>query len=96
LNLLVAIIERGKKRADFWVLGADGKYQPVPVGADGIYRSTVIPDFWLRVDWLWSEEKPDPLSTFAEIVGPARIISALQQLIAQGPSDGPVNGKAEA
>jgi Uma2 family endonuclease len=78
----------GKERADFWILDANGKYQPVPLDERQIYRSTVIPGFWLRVDWLWQEEKPDPQLTFAEIVGPQRIIDALNQMMAQGARNG--------
>lgn len=85
----------GKERADFWILDEDGKYQPVPVGADGVYHSTVIPGFWLRADWLWPDEKPDPQLTFAEIVGPERIIAALQPLIGQSASARAANGEAK-
>jgi Uma2 family endonuclease len=75
----------GKERADFWVLGADGKYQPVLLDADGVYRSTVIPGFWLRSDWLWQADKPDPLLTFAEITHfPDHIVDTLRQMMARG------------
>jgi len=75
----------GKERADFWVLDEHGRYRPIPIGEDGIYRSAVVPGFWLRVDWLWAEELPDALLTFAEIVGPSRVIEALQDMAASGP-----------
>jgi hypothetical protein len=56
-----------------------GQFQPVAPDSDGTYRSTVVPGLWLRVDWLWAEELPDPLFTFAEIAGlPAEIVAALQ------------------
>ncbi len=64
-------------RADFYVLDERGRYKPVPIGADGVYRSTVLNGFWLRVDWLWAEEPTDPLRALAEIVGRDRIIAAL-------------------
>jgi Uma2 family endonuclease len=76
----------GQEQADFWVLNEEGKYQPVPVGEDGVYRSTVIPGFWLRVDWLWEEELPDPLMTFGEIVGfPPEVLETLREIAARGP-----------
>ena len=53
-----------------------GVYQPVPV-ADGIYHSTVLPNFWLKVDWLWAEE-PNPLAALAEVVGAEQLIKAVQ------------------
>ncbi|MBS1253666.1 MAG: hypothetical protein MAG451_02719 [Anaerolineales bacterium] len=73
----------GTERADFWVLDAAGRYQPAPADEDGVYRSTVVPGFWLRVDWLWAEELPDPLRTFAEIAGPTQVMEALQELVAR-------------
>ncbi len=78
----------GQERAEFWVLDAEGKYQPGVVDEDGVYRSAVLPGFWLRVDWLWQEELPDPLLTFAEIVGPSRVMEALRELAARGPQTG--------
>jgi Uma2 family endonuclease len=59
----------GYERADFWVLDEAGRYAPVPLDAQGIYRSAVIPGFWLNVNWLWEEELPDYLRIFAQIAG---------------------------
>lgn len=64
-------------RADFYVLDAQGRYQPVPLGADNVYRSTVLPNFWLKVDWLW-QESPNALAALAEIVGPEQVVAALR------------------
>ena len=76
----------GLERADFWVLDETGRYRPVPIDAQGIYRSTVIPGFWLRVDWLWADELPDPQQTFAQIAGfPSEVIAALKALAERGP-----------
>lgn len=45
------LVDRDSTTAEFYVL-QDGRFQPVePV--DGIYRSTVLPGFWMRVEWLW-------------------------------------------
>ena len=65
-----------RKRADFFVLDDQGVYQPVPV-TDGVYHSTVLPNFWLKVDWLWAEE-PNPLAALAEVVGAEQLIKAIQ------------------
>lgn len=59
----------GRQRADFWVLGQDGSYQPVTPDADGVYRARVLPGFWLRTVWLAADPLPDPLMTLAEIAG---------------------------
>ena len=68
-----------RQRADFWLLDADGRYQPIPIGQDGRYRSTVLPNFWLDVNWLWQNELPSPLLTLAKIVGTQALIDTLRQ-----------------
>lgn len=74
-----------RPRAWFYQLGTDGIYQAIAVGADGIYRSKVLPGFWLRLDWLWAEQ-PDPLRALAEIIGPEPMAQALRQALANPPS----------
>ncbi len=80
----------GEEQVDFWVRDEDGKYRAVAIGDDGIYRSAVLSGFWLRVDWLWMEELPDPLLTFAQIAGfPSDMIEALQEIATRGPQPSP-------
>jgi len=57
----------GQERADFYQLNADGRYQHIPADQAGIYRSQAVPDFWLRVDWLWRQPLPDPTDALLEI-----------------------------
>jgi len=52
------------------VLDAQGKYRPAPLDDAGIYRSTVLPNFWFDTNWLWQEELPDPVELLAQIMGP--------------------------
>jgi Uma2 family endonuclease len=66
-----------RQRAQFYQLGTDGQYRLIPLEADGIYRSAVLPDFWLKVDWLW-EAEPDVLRAIAEIIGPEQVAQALR------------------
>jgi Uma2 family endonuclease len=61
-----------RRRADFYVLGENGKYQPVPIPNDNRYHSTVLPGFWLDVEWLWQED-PNELAALTEIVGAERL-----------------------
>ncbi|CAN5780601.1 hypothetical protein BH10CHL1_BH10CHL1_30630 [soil metagenome] len=68
-----------RERADFWILDDNGLYGPVPLD-QGIYRSTVLPNFWLNVNWLWQDKLPDPLSALARIVGPDTLIAFLQRM----------------
>ncbi|MBI3913963.1 MAG: Uma2 family endonuclease [Chloroflexi bacterium] len=67
-----------QKRAWFYQLGPDGKFRETPPDARGIYHSALLPNFWLRVEWLWNEE-PNELSALAEIIGPDRFAEALRQ-----------------
>lgn len=66
-----------RQRADFYVLDANGRYRPVLVSDDGIYRSTVLEGFWLDVKWLWQKD-PNPLSALAHVVGPDKLIEAIR------------------
>lgn len=66
-----------RQREDFWTLDEDGRYQPIMIGKDRIFRSTLLPDFWLRLDWLHQDPLPEALKAFAEIVGLQNVIQAL-------------------
>jgi Uma2 family endonuclease len=68
----------GRERADFYVLDEKGRYRPVPPDRDGRYDSTVLPGFWLQVDWLTSAEPPAVLTALAQVVGPQKLVEAIQ------------------
>ena len=57
-----------QQQVDFYILDQDGLYQAAPLGDDGRYHSVVLPNFWLNLDWLWSETLPNPQLSFAEIM----------------------------
>lgn len=57
------LIDPEKKTAEFFEVGFDGRYYPVPL-CDGAFRSTVVPGFWLKPAWLWE----DPLPNTMEVV----------------------------
>jgi hypothetical protein len=59
----------GSTRADFWVLGEDGRYRPMPVEPNGIYHSTVLPNFKLDVNTLLTDEELDPVQALIDMVG---------------------------
>ncbi len=70
----------GQQRAWFYQLDRTGRYQPVQPDAQGIYRSVVLPGFWLRVEWLW-EAQPDALRALGEIVGLEQFVEALRRTL---------------
>ena len=51
--------------ARFYVL-EDGRYFEAFPDEDGVYHSTAMPGFWLRLSWLW-EEEPRALAAWTEI-----------------------------
>jgi Uma2 family endonuclease len=53
------VLDRDKQDAAFFLLGADGQYHRAPLDEAGIFRSQVLPGFWLRVEWLWQSPTPD-------------------------------------
>jgi Uma2 family endonuclease len=68
----------GKQRVDLYILGDDGRYQPVPPELGGVYRSAVLPGFWIREAWLW-QEQPNSLVIAGEMIGAERMLQALQR-----------------
>jgi Uma2 family endonuclease len=57
-----------QQQCDFYVLDPDQIYQPAAIDENGIYRSTVLPGFWLAIDWLWKVTMPNPQLALAEIM----------------------------
>jgi Uma2 family endonuclease len=51
------LIDPERPPALFYQTGERGRYQVMPI-EDGIFRSQVLPGFWLRVEWLWQEPLP--------------------------------------
>jgi Uma2 family endonuclease len=67
-----------RERADFYVLDAKARYRPVPPDSEGRYHSTVLPGFWLQVDWITSAEPPAVLTALAQIVGRQKLLEAIE------------------
>jgi hypothetical protein len=68
----------GRERTDFYVLDDRARYRPIPPDSDGHYHSTVLPGFWLQVDWVTSTEPPDVLAALAQIVGRQKLVEAIE------------------
>ena len=58
---------RGRERSAFYRLNAHGRYQNVPLDAEGRYYSAVVPGFWLRPEWLWQDPRPKVRSLLNQI-----------------------------
>lgn len=67
------------KVPEYWIIDEDmttvtllrldthGKYREVPARG-GVLRSQVIKGFWLRVEWLWKETRPERRDALAELL----------------------------
>ena len=61
------MIDPDRLVAEFW-RNHDGKWEALPLTAEGIFHSQVVSGFWLNVEWLWAEELPDPLEAVTQIL----------------------------
>jgi Uma2 family endonuclease len=59
------LIDPQNRQADFFRRGEDGRYYPMPLEQGGIFRSQVLPGWWLKVEWLW-EPRPKLLHVLRE------------------------------
>lgn len=55
------LLDPEEKRADFYVLSSDGRYDRRRPQPDGRYRSEVLAGFELDTDWLWRSPLPPVL-----------------------------------
>lgn len=61
------LLDPQARRAEFYQLDAAGVYQLTAPDQEGIYRSAVVPGFWLRVSWLWQQPLPRVLDVLREL-----------------------------
>ena len=76
------LIDPHSQWAEFYQRDERGRFRHVPPDPQGIYRSRVIPGFWLRVDWLWQDPLPPVDVILLEIGGEAyarRLIERLRE-----------------
>ncbi len=59
------LIDPLREQAEFYQLGVQGRYRMLVPEAERIYRSVVVPGFWLRVVWLW--KTPPVLQVLQEL-----------------------------
>jgi len=60
------LLDQVVRRAEFYRL-ADGRFQPVPLEDNRIFRSDALPGFWLNVEWLFGPS-PDSYNCLTEIL----------------------------
>jgi Uma2 family endonuclease len=62
------LIDPLRRIGEFYQLEG-GRYRLVLAGEEGIYRSRVVPGFWLQLEWLWEENLPKVEDVLLEIGG---------------------------
>ncbi len=60
------IVDAEARRADFFVLDGEGRYQRASPDEGGKYESVALPGFWVNVDWLWQSPLPSVRSVLKE------------------------------
>ncbi|HEX9962992.1 MAG TPA: Uma2 family endonuclease [Pyrinomonadaceae bacterium] len=48
------LIDVERKQAEFYFLDENGRYQPAKIDVQGRFRSLIVKDFRLKVEWLWT------------------------------------------
>jgi len=61
------IIDPVTEQAEFFRLGADNHYYSVAPDVEGCYYSEAIPDFWVKISWLWEDPLPSVLLILREM-----------------------------
>ena len=60
------IIDQHKRLAEFFLLGSNRKYQPIPLASDGAFHSIILTGLWLRSEWFWEAPLPSTSSVLRQ------------------------------
>lgn len=68
------VVDLPRREVRAYCRGASGRFVSVPIGEDGVLRSTVVDGFELKVEWLWSGmgRFPSSLSIVQDLLKKAR------------------------
>jgi Uma2 family endonuclease len=64
----IADVRPGQRRFNAWARGEDGVYRELVADVAGRIRSSVLPGFWLRPEWLWQDPPPSELEILTEVL----------------------------
>jgi Uma2 family endonuclease len=77
------LIDPEQELAEFYVLDAEHQYQKQSLDVEGRYWSRMLPNFWIKPEWLWRNSLPVSALILKTVVGPAYETYMLKLL--QGP-----------
>jgi Uma2 family endonuclease len=63
------LIDADQRKVQFLRLGVDGRYHAVRLEKGRIFRSRMIPGFWLDVEWLTDDHAPDAYECLQALLG---------------------------
>jgi Uma2 family endonuclease len=52
------LIDAQRKRAEFYVRDMNGLFSTVAPNEDGVYESSILDGFWIKLEWLWQSPLP--------------------------------------
>jgi Uma2 family endonuclease len=61
------LIDPDREQAEFYHLAENGRYRLMAPDAEGRFHSIVLPNFWLKVAWLWQDPLPKVLHVAREL-----------------------------
>lgn len=61
------LIDPDREQAEFYQLAGTGRYRLITPDNEGLFHSSVLPDFWLKVDTLWQDPLPKLLDVAREL-----------------------------
>lgn len=61
------IIDPLRRHVEFLQL-TEGRYEPVPLEDNRIYRSTAIPGFWVDIQWLLAQQPPNAYDCLQQLL----------------------------
>jgi Uma2 family endonuclease len=65
-----------RQQADFYERDETGLFVPAEIDEAGVFRSAVLPGFWLNVNWFWQEPLPNPQLLLAQVLMEVEGVSA--------------------
>jgi hypothetical protein len=54
------------RNCEVYALESSGKYQNIEP-RDGKITSTVLPNFWIKIEWLWPDTRPKALDALRQL-----------------------------
>jgi len=60
------VIDSSNEQVRLYVLGDQRQYVTVPE-ENGVLKSSALPGFWLRSEWLWQNPLPNPLDVLRQL-----------------------------